>query len=78
MYFKFRRANISIDVQYTRVYTQCPGVELSHPVPGGYKYGNLALSMVTGSARLGPLSHYTANCRRVLTANFKQQYTDRK
>jgi hypothetical protein len=22
---------------------QCPGVQLGHPVPGGYKYGNLAL-----------------------------------
>jgi hypothetical protein len=39
--------------------------------------------MVTGSARLGPLSDYTANCRLVLssekaphrnkTANFRQQ-----
>jgi hypothetical protein len=23
--------------------TQCPGVQLGHPVPGGYKYGDLAL-----------------------------------
>jgi hypothetical protein len=23
--------------------TQCPGVQLEHPVPGGYKYGNLTL-----------------------------------
>jgi hypothetical protein len=22
--------------------TQCPGVNLGHPVPGGYKYGDLA------------------------------------
>jgi hypothetical protein len=25
--------------------TQCPGVKLGHPVPGGYKYGNLALQV---------------------------------
>jgi hypothetical protein len=25
--------------------TQCPGVYLGHPVPGGYKYGNLALQV---------------------------------
>jgi hypothetical protein len=25
--------------------TQCPGVELGHPVPGGYKYGNLDLQV---------------------------------
>jgi hypothetical protein len=44
--------------------------------------------MATGSARLGPLSDYTANDRPVLsseraphrykTANFRQQHTDRK
>jgi hypothetical protein len=44
--------------------------------------------MVTGSARLGPLSDYTANCRPVFssekaphrnkTANFRQQHSDRK
>jgi hypothetical protein len=46
------------------------------------------LSMVTGSARLGPLSDYTANCRPVLSseraphrnknANFRQHHSDRK
>jgi hypothetical protein len=25
--------------------TQCPGVYLGHPVPVGYKYGNLALQV---------------------------------
>jgi hypothetical protein len=25
--------------------TQFPGVYLGHPVPGGYKYGNLALQV---------------------------------
>jgi hypothetical protein len=25
--------------------TQCPGVQLSHPVPGGYKYGDLTLQV---------------------------------
>jgi hypothetical protein len=25
--------------------TQCPGVYLGHPVPGGYKYGVLALQV---------------------------------
>jgi hypothetical protein len=25
--------------------TQCPGVYLGHPVPGGYKYGDLALQV---------------------------------
>jgi hypothetical protein len=44
--------------------------------------------MVTGSERLGPLTAYTANCRPVLsseraphrhmTANFRQQHSDRK
>jgi hypothetical protein len=26
--------------------TQCSGVYLDHPVPGGYKYGDLALQIV--------------------------------
>jgi hypothetical protein len=44
--------------------------------------------MVTGSARLGPLGDYTANCRPVLaserahhryqTTNFRQQRSERK
>jgi hypothetical protein len=25
--------------------TQCPGVQLCHPVPGGYKYRDLALQV---------------------------------
>jgi hypothetical protein len=25
--------------------TQCSGVQLGHPVPGGYKYGNLSLQV---------------------------------
>jgi hypothetical protein len=25
--------------------TQCPGVQLGYPVPGGYKYGNLAFQV---------------------------------
>jgi hypothetical protein len=25
--------------------TQCSGVKLGHPVPGGYKYSNLALKV---------------------------------
>jgi hypothetical protein len=57
---------------------QCPGVLLGNPVPGGYKYGNLALQIGGvsnetvkygyGSERLGPLSDYTANCRPVLSS----------
>jgi hypothetical protein len=27
------------------VKTQCSGIKLGHPVPGGYKYGNLALQI---------------------------------
>jgi hypothetical protein len=39
--------------------TQCPGVKLGHPVPGGYKYGNLALQVgnpVPGSITGPPCS----------------------
>jgi hypothetical protein len=32
--------------------TQCPGVYVGHPVPGGYKYGDLALQ-VGGVSRIG-------------------------
>jgi hypothetical protein len=49
---------------------------------------NETVKLVTGSAWLGPLSDYTANCRPVLsserapsrykTANFRQQHFDRK
>jgi hypothetical protein len=75
--------------------TQCPGLILGHPVPGRYKYGNLALQVGGVSdetVKYGygswALSHYTANCRPVLsserapnrykTANFTQQHSDRK
>jgi hypothetical protein len=34
--------------------TQCPGVHLGHPVPGGYKYGDLALQ-VGGVSRIGTI-----------------------
>jgi hypothetical protein len=34
--------------------TQCPGVYLGHPVPGGYKYGDLALQ-VGGVSRIGTI-----------------------
>jgi predicted nucleic acid-binding Zn ribbon protein len=67
-------------------------------VPGGYKYGNPAFqvgrvskrqhSIVTGSARLEPMSDCTANCRPVLsserephrnqTATFRRQPSGRK
>jgi hypothetical protein len=30
--------------------TQCLGVELGHPIPGGYKYGDLALRL--GESRI--------------------------
>jgi hypothetical protein len=55
-----------------------PGGITGYPVPGGYKYGNLALQVggvsdervkyVSGSERLGLLSGYTANCRPVLSS----------
>jgi hypothetical protein len=34
--------------------TQCPGVYLGHPVPGAYKYGDLALQ-VGGVSRIGTI-----------------------
>jgi hypothetical protein len=34
--------------------TQCPGVYLGHPVPGGYKYGDLTLQ-VGGVSRNGTI-----------------------
>jgi hypothetical protein len=36
--------------------TQCPGVYLGHPVPGGYKYGDLALQ-VGGVSRIGTIKY---------------------
>jgi hypothetical protein len=36
--------------------TQCPGVYLSYPVPGGYKYGDLALQ-VGGVSRIGTIKY---------------------
>jgi hypothetical protein len=36
--------------------TQCPGVYLGHPVPGGYKYGDLALQ-VGGVSRIGMIKY---------------------
>jgi hypothetical protein len=49
--------------------TQCLGVQLGHPVSGGYKYGNLALqvwgvsnlreqNMVTSPPGLGPKNDF--------------------
>jgi hypothetical protein len=35
---------------------QCPGVYLGHPVPGGYKYGDLALQ-VGGVSRMGTIKY---------------------
>jgi hypothetical protein len=34
--------------------TQCPGVYLGHPVPGGYKYGDLT-PQVGGVSRIGTI-----------------------
>jgi hypothetical protein len=45
--------------------TQCPGVYLGHPVPGGYKYGDLALQ-VGGVSRIGPIK-YGLESRGTLT-----------
>jgi hypothetical protein len=36
--------------------TQCPGVYLVHPVPGGYKYRNLA-HQVHGVSRIGTIKY---------------------
>jgi hypothetical protein len=36
--------------------TQCPGVYLAHPAPGGYKYGDLALQ-VGGVSRIGTIKY---------------------
>jgi hypothetical protein len=36
--------------------TQCPGVYLGHPVPWGYKYGDLALQ-VEGVSRIGTIKY---------------------
>jgi hypothetical protein len=36
--------------------TQCPGVYLRHPVPGGYKYGDLDLQ-VGGVTRIGKIKY---------------------
>jgi hypothetical protein len=36
--------------------TQCPGLYLGHPVPGGYKYGYLALQ-VGGVSRIGTIKY---------------------
>jgi hypothetical protein len=36
--------------------TQCPGVYLGYPVPGGYKYGNVALQ-VGGVSRIGTIKY---------------------
>jgi hypothetical protein len=73
--FKLRCINCSghLTVDETReghVYsdgkrTQCPGVYLSHPVPGGYKYGDLALQ-VGGVSRIGTI-RYGLECHRTQT-----------
>jgi hypothetical protein len=36
--------------------TQCPGVYLGHPVPGGYKYGDLAFQ-VGEVSRIGTIKY---------------------
>jgi hypothetical protein len=36
--------------------TQCPGVYLGHPVPGGYKYRDLALQ-VAGVSRIWTIKY---------------------
>jgi hypothetical protein len=36
--------------------TQCPGLYLGYPVPGGYKYGDLALQ-VEGASRIGTIKY---------------------
>jgi hypothetical protein len=36
--------------------SQCPGVYLGHPVPGGFKYGDLALQ-VGGVSRIGTVKY---------------------
>jgi hypothetical protein len=47
--------------------TQCPGVYMDHPLPGGYKYGDLALKVWgvsrIGTIKYGPESRGTARAR---------------
>jgi hypothetical protein len=44
--------------------THCPGVNLGHPSPGGYKYRDLALQVggvsIIGTIKYGLKSHGTA------------------
>jgi hypothetical protein len=40
----------------SRTLTQCPGVYLGHPLPGGYKYDDLALQ-VRGVSRIGTIKY---------------------
>jgi hypothetical protein len=62
---------------------QCPGVYLGNPVPGGYKYGDLALQVGgvsnetvkygrefcgTSTALARPRSNCTVSCRPVLSS----------
>jgi hypothetical protein len=42
--------------------TQCPRVYLAHPVPGGYKYNDLALQ-VGGISRIGTIKYDPAGLR---------------
>jgi hypothetical protein len=58
--------------------TQCPDVYLGHPIPGGYKYGGLALqvgrvsneTVIYGlsSLGLGPQSDSSGKAQKLLSA----------
>jgi hypothetical protein len=45
--------------------TQCLGVYSGHPVPGGYKYGGLALQ-VGGVSRIGTINYGLEHCGTAL------------
>jgi hypothetical protein len=48
--------------------TQFPGVYLGHPVPGGYKYGDLALQ-VGGVSGIGTIKYGLEFCGTALARN---------
>jgi hypothetical protein len=43
--FRLEEGSYTFSVGGDEKGTQCLGVYLSHPVPGGYKYGDLALQV---------------------------------
>jgi hypothetical protein len=56
-YETIKQATIAVTiVRCDRKGPQCPGVYLGHPVPGGYKYGDLALQ-VEGVSGIGIIKY---------------------